>query len=107
LRKVGSIRTDEGDPPAQFLHADDFAEAIVVATRAEVDCVLNVAPDGWIPPETFNALMSHTPRPRVSKWLATAVASMRWRFRRASGPPGLVPYTMYPWVIANDRLRSL
>jgi nucleoside-diphosphate-sugar epimerase len=107
LRKVGSIRTDEGDPPAQFLHADDLAEAIVVATRAEVDGVLNVAPDGWIPPETFNALVSNTPRPRVSKWVATAVASLRWRFGRASGPPGLVPYTMYPWVVANDRLRSL
>jgi nucleoside-diphosphate-sugar epimerase len=107
LRSVGSIRTDEGDPPAQFLHADDLAEAIVVATRAELDGVLNVAPDGWIPPETFNALVSNTPRPRVSKWLATTVASVRWRFGRASGPPGLVPYTMYPWVVANDRLRSL
>jgi nucleoside-diphosphate-sugar epimerase len=107
LRSVGSIRTDEGDPPAQFLHADDLAEAIVVATRAELDGVLNVAPDGWIPPETYNALVSNTPRPRVSKWLATTVASVRWRFGRAAGPPGLVPYTMYPWVIANDRLRSL
>jgi nucleoside-diphosphate-sugar epimerase len=107
LRSVGSIRTDEGDPPAQFLHADDLAEAIVVATRAEVDGVLNVAPDGWIPPETFNALVSNTPRPRVPKWVATALAAARWRFGRAAGPPGLVPYTVYPWVVANDRLRSL
>jgi nucleoside-diphosphate-sugar epimerase len=107
LRSVGSIRTDEGDPPTQFLHADDLAEAIVVATRAEVDGVLNVAPDGWIPPETFNALVSNTPRPRVPKWAATAFAGARWRFGRAAGPPGLVSYTVYPWVIANDRLRSL
>jgi nucleoside-diphosphate-sugar epimerase len=107
LRSVGSIRTDEGDPPAQFLHADDLAEAIVVATRAEIDGVLNVAPDGWIPPETFNALVSNTPRPRVPKWVATTFANVRWRVGRASGPPGLVPYTVYPWVVANDRLRSL
>jgi nucleoside-diphosphate-sugar epimerase len=107
LRSVGSIRTDEGDPPAQFLHADDLAEAVVVATRAEVDGVLNVAPDGWIPPETFNALVSNTPRLRLPKWLAATLTSARWRFGRASGPPGLVPYTVYPWVIANDRLRSL
>ena len=32
---------------------------------------------------------------------------MRWRVNRASGPPGLLPYTVYPWVVANDRLRSL
>jgi nucleoside-diphosphate-sugar epimerase len=107
LRSVGAIRTDEGDPPAQFLHADDLADAIVIATRAEVDGVLNVAPDGWIPPETFNALVFNTPRPRVSKWMASTLASMRWRFGRASGPPGLLPYTVYPWVVANDRLRSL
>ena len=107
LRSVGSIRTDEGDPPAQFLHADDLADAVVVATMAQVDGVLNVAPDGWIPPATFNALVWNTPRPRLPKWLAHAIASARWRLGLASAPPGLVPYTIYPWVIANDRLRSL
>ena len=107
LRSVGSIRTDEGDPPAQFLHADDLGDAVVAATLAEVDGVLNVAPDGWIPPATFNALVWNTPRPRLPKWLAHAIASTRWRLGLASAPPGLVPYTIYPWVIANDRLRSL
>jgi hypothetical protein len=43
----------------------------------------------------------------LPKWLANAVASTRWRLGLASAPPGLVPYTMYPWVVANDRLRSL
>ncbi|HEX7096963.1 MAG TPA: NAD-dependent epimerase/dehydratase family protein [Acidimicrobiales bacterium] len=107
LRSVGAIRTDEGDPPAQFVHADDLASAIVVAAQAQVDGVLNVAPDGWIPPETFNALVSNAPRLRVPTWLATALASARWRLGLASAPPGLVPYTVYPWVVANDRLRSL
>jgi nucleoside-diphosphate-sugar epimerase len=107
LRSVGKIRTTEGDPPVQFVHADDLASAVVVTARAEVDGVVNVAPDGWIGPETFAALASNAPRPRVSKWLATAVASIRWRFGFKSGPPGLVPYTVYPWVVANDRLRAL
>src|SRR5690606_41101228 len=107
LRSVLDIRSTEVDPPVQFLHVDDLASAIVVAARAEVDGVLNVAPDGWIPPDTFNALASNTPRPRVSKWMATAFASMRFKLGFKSGPPGLVPYTVYPWVVANDRLRSL
>jgi len=107
LRSVGKIRTTEGDPPVQFVHADDLAAAVVVAARAEVDGVVNVAPDGWISPETFNALASSAPRPRVSKWLATAVASIRWRLGFKTGPPGLVPYTVYPWVVANDRIRAL
>ena len=27
--------------------------------------------------------------------------------RSAGAPPGLVAYTVHPWVVANDRLRSL
>lgn len=107
LRSVGAIRTDEGDPPAQFVHADDVASAVAVAAQEQVDGVLNVAPDGWIPPETFNALVSNAPRPRVPKWIADTVASARWKLGLASAPPGLVSYTVYPWVVANDRLRSL
>lgn len=107
LQSVGAIRTDEGDPPAQFLHANDLAHAIVLATEHRVDGVLNVAPDGWISPETFLALASNAPRPRLPKWVAQALASARWRLGLASAPPGLVAYTVYPWVVANDRLRSL
>lgn len=106
LRQVAAIRTDE-DPPAQYLHVDDLVEAIVVASTAEVDGVLNVAPDGWIRPEMLNALAWNRPRPRVSKWLLNAIAELRWRSGVASAPPGIVPYTVYPWVIANDRLRAL
>ena len=34
------------------------------------------------------------------------VAAFRWRGRLTSTPPDVVPYTMHPGVIANDRLRS-
>ena len=106
LRQVGAIRTDE-DPPAQFLHVDDLVGAIVVATVAQVDGVVNVAPDGWISPEALNALAWNRPRPRVSRWVLNTVAEMRWKSGLASAPPGIVAYTVYPWVVANDRLRAL
>ena len=106
LRQVGAIRTDE-DPPAQFLHVDDLVEAVVVATTAEVDGVVNVASDGWIRPEMLNALVWNRPRPRVSRWVLNVIAELRWKSGLASAPPGIVPYTVYPWVVANDRLRAL
>jgi nucleoside-diphosphate-sugar epimerase len=106
LRQVGAIRTDE-DPPAQYLHIDDLVEAVVVATTAEVDGVLNVAADGWIHPEMLHALAWNRPRPRVSRWVLNAIAELRWRSGLAGAPPGIVPYTVYPWVVANDRLRAL
>ena len=106
LRQVGAIRTDE-DPPAQYLHVDDLVAAVVVATTSQIDGVVNVAPDGWIPPEALHALAWNRPRPRVSRWVLNAVAEVRWRSGLASAPPGIVAYTVYPWVVANDRLRAL
>jgi hypothetical protein len=34
------------------------------------------------------------------------VAGLRWRFLRGPIPPGLLPYTLEPWVVSNDRLRA-
>jgi nucleoside-diphosphate-sugar epimerase len=107
LRSVATVRTDEGDAPAQYLHVDDLVEAVIVALRTHIDGVVNVAPDGWISPETLGALAYPGPRPMLPRWAVDALAKVRWRFGLASAPPGLVPYTVHPWVVGNDRLRSL
>ena len=106
LRSAMAILSDEGDPPAQFLHADDLATAIDLVVRDRIDGVLNVAPDGWIPAEDLVALAGPKPRIRVPGWMATALAAVRFRTGLAPTPPGLVPYTEYSWVVANDRLLA-
>ena len=40
-------RFGEDDPPAQFLHLDDLASAVVLAAEQRLDGVFNVAP-GWL-----------------------------------------------------------
>lgn len=107
LRSVATVRTHEGDAPAQFLHIDDLIEAIFIAVDRRVDGVLNVAPDGWIPPETLSALAFLGPRPMLPMWLVSNLAQLRWKLGLAAAPPGLVPYTVHPWVISADRARSL
>jgi len=107
LRSVATVRTHEGDAPAQFLHIDDLVEAIRIAVEQRVDGVLNVAPDGWIPPETLGALAYPGPRPMLPMWLVNSLAQLRWRLGLAAAPPGLVPYTVHPWVVSADRARSL
>ncbi|MFQ5557994.1 MAG: hypothetical protein ACE5GB_10875, partial [Acidimicrobiales bacterium] len=97
----------EGDPPVQYLHADDLAEAVAVVVDADHDGVLNVAPDGWIPPDGLADLEGPTPRLRVPAWAARAVSALRWRAGLSPTPPGVVPYTTSSWVVANDRLRAL
>jgi UDP-glucose 4-epimerase len=97
----------DGDPPVQYLHIDDLASAVVVAVAARLDGVVNVAPDGWIPPDALHDLEGPTPRLRVPSWVARAFAAFRWRAGLAPVPPGVVPYTSHSWVVSNDRLRAL
>lgn len=106
LRATALIGAGDVDPPLQFLHLDDLATAIDLVRKAEIDGAVNVAPDGWIPGETVRALAGTGPRIRLPEPLATRFAAWRWRRRLAPTPPGLVPYTVHPWVISNDKLLA-
>ncbi|MBW8825152.1 MAG: NAD-dependent epimerase/dehydratase family protein [Acidobacteria bacterium] len=100
------IRAGHDDPPFQLLHLDDLAAAVDVARRAGLDGPYNVAPDGWVSGEEAHALAGDPPRVRLPAWAVTAAAAVLWRWRMGRMPPGLVPYTMHPWVVANDRLKA-
>ena len=99
-------RIDEDDPPAQFLHLDDLASAVVLAHEQRLDGVYNVAADGWIPGETVRALAGRPPRLRLPSGWPSRSPTCRWRFQRGPIPPGLRPYTRHPWLVASDRLRG-
>ncbi|WP_419944137.1 NAD-dependent epimerase/dehydratase family protein [Candidatus Poriferisodalis sp.] len=100
------IRTGNDDPPVQFLHLDDLASAVVLAVRRRLSGAFNVAPDGWLAPGELRALLGARPKIRLPlpapKRLDRYVAS---RVGHAA-PEGLLPYTRYSWVVANDRLRA-
>lgn len=97
----------DGDPPVQYLHIDDLVSAVVTATLSRADGPLNVAPDGWIPPDALRELEGPRPRLRVPLWFARALAAARLQAGVSPIPPGVVPYTSHSWVIASDRLRAL
>lgn len=99
-------RAGEDDAPSQYLHLDDLADAVVLAVTARLDGVYNVAPHGWIDAATVRSLAGSPPRLRLPAPLADLVADLRWRFQRGPIPPGLRPYTRWPWLVANDRLRA-
>jgi len=99
-------RSGEEDPGAQFLHLDDLAAAVLLATERRLDGVYNVAPDGWVPGERVRALAGSAPKVKLPDRLAEVVARMRWRFQRGPIPPGLRSYTKSPWLVANDRLKA-
>ncbi len=99
-------RLAEDDPPAQFLHLDDLASAVVLAVDRRLDGVFNVAPDGWVAGDRVRALTGARPRIRLPDRAASVVGAIRWRFQRGPIPPGLNSYTREPWLVANDRLKA-
>lgn len=106
LARSTALPVSDGEPPAQFLDLADLASAVDLARRANLDGPRNVAPDGWISGETARALAGGAPRVRLPERLALRVAGARWRWGLAPTPPELLPFTVHPWVIANDRLRA-
>ncbi len=106
LHEARRVADLEGDPPAQFLHVDDLASAVVLAVTARLDGARNVAPDSWLRGSEYTALDAGTPKVRLPEREADRVSRLRWRLRLAPTPPGLQPYARHPWVVANDRLRA-
>ena len=100
-------RSGEDDPGAQFLHLDDLAAAVTLATAQRLDGVFNVAPDGWVPGERVRALAGSAPKVKLPDRVGEVVAKVRWRFQRGPIPPGLRSYTKSPWLVANDRLKAV
>jgi nucleoside-diphosphate-sugar epimerase len=97
---------DVVEPPSQFVHLDDLAAAVDHARRHRLDGPFNVAPDGWIPAEALRDLSGPAPRVLLPAAVAERIASARWRLGLTGTPPAVLPYTMYSWVVANDRLRA-
>jgi nucleoside-diphosphate-sugar epimerase len=106
LDAVDGLPAGDTDPPWQYLHLDDLASAVDTVRRLRFDGSANVAPDGWLEASERRAL-APAARVRVPERVATKVTALRWRLRLAPTPPGILPYARHPWVVANDRLRSL
>jgi nucleoside-diphosphate-sugar epimerase len=99
-------RLGEDDVPAQFLHLDDLASAVVLAVDRRLSGIFNVAPDGHVPGSRVRSLWGMAPRLRLPDRIAEVVADLRWRFQRGPIPPGLRPYVRSPWLVSNGKLRA-
>jgi nucleoside-diphosphate-sugar epimerase len=106
LRETAAIRAaGPDDPPSQYVHLHDVTSAVALALSSRLDGPFNVSPDGWISGDQLRALAG-VPGVRVPEPAARRLAWLRWRLDPASAPPGLLPYTMHSWVVANDRIKA-
>lgn len=106
---VGALqgpRELEARRPLQFVHADDVASAALLALEQHLRGTYNVAPDGWVPDDTARALVGGLARLPMPSWLARPLARIGWTVSGRGTPAAALPWTMHPWVVANDRLRA-
>ena len=108
-RIVGGIRSPRAGGegrPLQFVHADDVASAIDTVLTKGLTGTFNVAPDGWVDEDTARQLAGGVARVALPPRLAHAVARLIFRWRGSGVPKAAEPWTLHPWVVANDRLRQ-
>ncbi|HBQ04909.1 MAG TPA: hypothetical protein DD646_06210 [Acidimicrobiaceae bacterium] len=106
LLAAAPIRPRRDDPPQQFVHLDDVATAVATVIQLDDSGVYNVAPDGWLTARDVRDLVGARPIIRLPIPLPGRLDRYVARRVGHQAPTGLLPYTRYPWVIANDRLRS-
>jgi hypothetical protein len=80
---------------------------VATVCRGGVDGPVNAAPDGWLTADQVKALKGPAPRLRVRRTLAVRLTRLGAVLGLANDDPATVIAASDPWVVANDRLRSL
>jgi UDP-glucose 4-epimerase len=93
------------EPPLQFLHVDDLAAALQLATSAELAGAYNVAADGWLSSEELSTVLGRR-RLAVPETVAFGVTRGLWSRHLVSLPPGALHYLMHPHVVSSARLKA-
>jgi UDP-glucose 4-epimerase len=101
LRVAGSA------PPLQAVHVDDLVAALALVVLEDHAGTFNVASDGWLDDAAARAVLPARLVPPLPAELVERVLARTWAAGLGEVPPGVVPYLAHPWVVANDRLRSL
>jgi nucleoside-diphosphate-sugar epimerase len=97
----------DSNPPLQFLHLDDLANAVVTVVAQGADGIFNVAPDGWVMADEVRQLSGRAPRLPIPEGVARKIVKFSWEAGIVATPPGIMQYATNPWAVSNDRLRAL
>ena len=92
--------------PVQVAHVDDLASALALVITNDLPGVFNVAADGWLAAEDARALWPRPSVPAMPQEALERALQRMWELGVGDVPPGVVPYLVHPWVIANDKLRA-
>jgi nucleoside-diphosphate-sugar epimerase len=107
LTRRSRVRVRGAAPPVQVVHVDDVVRALALVVREDHPGVLNVAADGWLAAEDLDALVPRALVPALPADVLRRVLARMWSSGVGDVPPTTVPYLVFPWVVASDRLQAL
>ena len=101
------FRADFGmaDPPMQFVHVDDVAEALILLLEGRHAGAYNVAADGYISVAEASDAIGLKAR-RVPYKAYKRVAGALWKARVSEAPAGQLEFAIHPWVASNQKLKD-
>ena len=94
-----------GDPPMQFVHVDDVADALIGLLEGRHAGAFNVAADGYITLAEASQMIGLKTR-RVPYGAYKRLAAALWRARVSEAPAGQVEFAIHPWVASNQKLKD-
>jgi UDP-glucose 4-epimerase len=95
-----------GDTPMQFVHEDDLVEGLILLIEGRHGGAFNFAGDGTM---TINECgdvirMKRRKMPLKAAW---RLAAVMWKLHQSETPPGNLHFALHPWVVSNDKLKSV
>jgi UDP-glucose 4-epimerase len=94
-----------GDPPLQFVHAEDLVEALTLLLEGRHGGIYNVAPDGYVTIGDASHMLGLKTR-RVPFKAYKRLAAALWKARLSVVPEGQLEFAVHPWVISNEKLKQ-
>ena len=101
------FRADFGlpDPPMQFVHVDDLADALIRLLDGRHPGAYNVAADGYVTVAEAGDMIGLRPQ-RMPYNLYKRLAAVLWETYVSEVPPGQLEFMVHPWVASNRKLKD-
>ena len=94
------------DIPLQFVHEDDVVEGLVLLLDGRHPGAFNIAGDGEMRASECAELIGMKTR-RMPEGLFRRFAALMWKLRVSEAPAGAIAFSVYPWVVSNQKLKDL
>jgi UDP-glucose 4-epimerase len=104
FRKRAALLVRGCNPPYQFVHVDDLAEAVLLAAKQGTDGTYNVVGSGTIQTREMYSLAGQKVL-SLPYTLVYALAASLWHLRLPGGlvPPVVINQLRYPWLASGEK----